>query len=316
MHPAASVIFFTVASGAGYGLLAALGLLAAFGLIVPDARLGLAGFGLGLGLVTAGLLSSTAHLGRPERAWRAFSQWRTSWLSREAVAAVATYVPAVLLAGAFVLVDAPRWLLAVLGLATAAGAVVTIICTAMIYRSLKPIHAWHNRLTVPGYLIIGAATGLALAYLLLIAFGSPAAFVAGAGAVAALAAGFLHKRAYWAFIDTSASPATAESATGLGGIGRVRLLDPPHTGRNYLMREMGYAVARKHAVTLRRIVLIGGFVVPAWAVALGLGLSGPVALALGVAAVIASIGGAIVERWLFFAEARHTTMLYYGASTA
>jgi DMSO reductase anchor subunit len=316
MHPAGSVIFFTVASGAGYGLLAALALLAATGLIVPDAALGIAGFGLALGLVTAGLFASTFHLGHPERAWRAFSQWRSSWLSREAVAAVATYVPAVLLAAAFVLIDAPAWLLALLGLATAAGAAVTVFCTAMIYRSLKPIHAWHNRLTVPGYLLIGAATGLACAHLLLAAFGSPAAFVAGAGAIAALAAGFLHKRAYWRFLDTTASPSTAESATGLGGIGRVRLLDPPHTGRNFLMREMGYEVARRHAEALRRIVLVGGFIAPAWAIALGLGLAGPVAVALGAAAAAATLAGAAVERWLFFAEARHTTMLYYGASTA
>ena len=53
---------------------------------------------IALVLITAGLLSSTAHLGRPERAWRAFSQWRTSWLSREGVAAVFTYVPAGLFA--------------------------------------------------------------------------------------------------------------------------------------------------------------------------------------------------------------------------
>jgi hypothetical protein len=48
-------------------------------------------------LVSLGLLSSTFHLGHPERAWRAFSQWRSSWLSREGVAAVATYLPAGLL---------------------------------------------------------------------------------------------------------------------------------------------------------------------------------------------------------------------------
>jgi DMSO reductase anchor subunit len=316
MHPSASVIFFTVASGAGYGLLATLALLAALGLIVPGGGLGLVGFGLALVLITAGLLSSTLHLGHPERAWRAFSQWRSSWLSREAVAAVATYVPAVLLAGLFVLFDPPRWLVAVLGLLTAAGAVATVICTAMIYRSLKPISAWHNRLTVPGYLVLGAATGLALAYAILAGFGSPAAPAAGVGAIAALAAGFLQKRAYWRLIDETPSPSTPETATGLGAIGRVRLFEPPHTGRNYLMREMGYAVARKHAEALRRIVLVAGFVAPAWAVALGIGLSGSMAPALGIAAAVAALIGALVERWLFFAEARHTTMLYYGAERA
>lgn len=316
MHPAASVIVFTVASGAGYGLLAALSVFAALGLIVPNAALGLAGFGLALALITAGLLASTLHLGHPERAWRAASQWRSSWLSREAVAAVATYVPAVLLALLFVLSDPPRWLIVVLGLAAAAGAVATIICTAMIYRSLKPIGAWHNRLTVPGYLLVGAATGLALAHAILAAFGSPAAVVAGAGAIAALAAAFIQKRAYWRLIDEAVAASTPETATGLGGIGRVRMLDPPHTGANYLMREMGFSVARKHAERLRRIVLVMGFVGPAWAVALGIGLTGGMAVTLGIAAAAGALVGALVERWLFFAEARHTTMLYYGAERA
>src|SRR3546814_4853981 len=83
MHPAASVIFFTTASGAGYGLLFLLGIAGAFGLAPPDLALGLVGFTLSLGLITAGLLASTFHLGRPERAWRALSQWRSSWLPRE-----------------------------------------------------------------------------------------------------------------------------------------------------------------------------------------------------------------------------------------
>ncbi len=316
MHPAASVIVFTVASGAGYGLLAALALLAIAGLIVPGGGLPLIGLVLALALITAGLLSSTLHLGHPERAWRAFSQWRSSWLSREGVAAVATYLPAVVLAALFLRPGASHGLVVAVALLALAGAVVTLICTAMIYRSLKPIHAWHNRLTVPGYLIIGAATGLALAHALFAGTGSTAAWAAGVGAIAALAAGFLQKRAYWRFLDTTESEATAESATGLGAIGRVRLLDPPHTGKNYLMREMGYAVARRHAEALRRIVLIAGFVLPAWAIALGLGFAGPLSVGLGAVAAVLALAGALVERWLFFAEARHTTMLYYGASRA
>jgi ferredoxin len=94
MHPAYSVIFFTTASGAGYGLWFWLGLrIAAEGLPDP-AWPGVATLVLGGVLVSLGLLSSTFHLGHPERAWRAFSQWRSSWLSREGVAAVATYLPA------------------------------------------------------------------------------------------------------------------------------------------------------------------------------------------------------------------------------
>src|SRR5688500_12203486 len=94
MHPAYSVILFTTASGAGFGLLIGLAAGVVLGLVPQSASFGVVGLGLALVLITAGLLASMLHLGRPERAWRAMSQWRTSWLSREGLAAIATYVPA------------------------------------------------------------------------------------------------------------------------------------------------------------------------------------------------------------------------------
>src|SRR5271154_7205492 len=94
MHPAFSIIFFTSASGAGYGLLALLGILAPLGILPPDPILGFVAMAAALGAISAGLVSSAAHLGHPERALRAFSQWRSSWLSREGVASIITYVPA------------------------------------------------------------------------------------------------------------------------------------------------------------------------------------------------------------------------------
>ena len=56
--------------------------------------------------------------------------------------------------------------------------------------------------------------------------------------------------------------ATAGSATGLGRFGRVRLFAAPHTEENYLLQEMGYKVARKHALKLRRIAWLAGFCGP------------------------------------------------------
>ncbi|MCX7042215.1 MAG: dimethyl sulfoxide reductase anchor subunit, partial [Gammaproteobacteria bacterium] len=93
MHPSFSVIFFTTFSGAGYGLWFWLGLMATLGQPIERTPT-LISLALGFVLVTAGLLSSTLHLGKPLRAWRAFSQWRSSWLSREGVAAVLCYLPA------------------------------------------------------------------------------------------------------------------------------------------------------------------------------------------------------------------------------
>src|SRR5690606_5949285 len=101
-------------------------------------------------LVSVGLLASFAHLGKPLRAWRAFSQWQSSWLSREGVAAVLTYVPA--LALAVLLWRADTGLaVRVAGIVTAALALASVVCTAMIYASLQPIAAWRNRWVLPGY---------------------------------------------------------------------------------------------------------------------------------------------------------------------
>src|SRR6188768_3043662 len=91
MHPAPSIIIFTTLSGLGYGLAAVLGL----GLLDPAALATRLAYVLALALISGGLLSSTLHLGNPQRAWRALSQWRSSWLSREGVLAIATFAPLV-----------------------------------------------------------------------------------------------------------------------------------------------------------------------------------------------------------------------------
>ena len=157
MHPAYSLIFFTTASGAGYGLLAASGALAVLGLLPGDRMLALVALGLALALVTAGLVASTWHLTHPERAWRAFSQWRSSWLSREGVLALASYAAAAPFAWSWVVAREPS---ALAGLVAAVLAVATVACTAMIYASLKPIADWNSGWTVAGYLALAGMTGL------------------------------------------------------------------------------------------------------------------------------------------------------------
>lgn len=312
MHPAFSVIFFTVSSGLGYGLLALLGALGALGLLPADRWFGLTGIGLALAAVTAGLLSSTFHLGHPERAWRAFSQWRTSWLSREGVASVITYGPACLFAAAWGWPDTFGAFTTMAGWASAAMALVTIFCTAMIYRSLATIHQWANGWVVPSYLVLGVATGLVWLNALVVLFGAPnhdisVATLWGIAAAAAI------KLFYWRFIDTTSHAATPESATGLGRFGKVRQFEGPHTEQNYLMKEMGFQVARKHALKLRRIALIGGYVGAIGAAGLAQMTTGAGVVALALLAAILATLGTVIERWLFFAEAKHVVTLFYGA---
>lgn len=316
MHPAKSVILFTTASGAGYGLIAWLGILAALGLLPADRWLGLVAFALGLGLVVLGLLSSTFHLGHPERAWRAFSQWRSSWLSREGVASVVTFLPVGLFALLWVVAQSNQGAAAAVGVAAAVCCVVTVICTAMIYASLKTIRAWSNGWTVPGYLVLSALSGAALLNLLLRLWDLPLAPSFGWVVLALLAAGAAVKAGYWRMLDHGAAVSSAESATGLGRLGRVRLLEAPHSESNYLMQEMGYRIARKHAGKLRRIALGAGFGLPFLLVLLGMALPAWGGVAAALLAVLSLAVGLAVERWLFFAEAKHVVTLYYGESRA
>lgn len=315
MHPAYSVIFFTTAAGAGYGLLALLGVLAAVRILPPERWFGLTGLVVALGGITAGLLSSTLHLGHPERAWRAFSQWRSSWLSREGVLSIVTYGPALAFAYAWIVEADTGGIWAWFGVISAVCAAVTVYATGMIYATLKPIHAWHNRWVVPNYLALGLYTGAA--WLLAIA-GSFAIAPRDVSyiVVVTLLIAFYFKRSYWRFIDTTASPATAESATALGAFGKVRLLDPPNTQANYLQKEMGYAVARKHAAKLRRLTFILLFAAPFVLVLLAIAGGRDLSVAASLVAAASASVGVVIERWLFFAEARHTVMLYYGAERA
>ena len=315
MHPAYSVILFTTASGAGYGLLIVLALLGAFDVIPVSRNLGIVGFAISFGLITIGLLSSTLHLGRPERAWRAFSQWPSSWLSREGVAAVVTFVPAGLLALTWIYTPQYDGNGKLLAAVSAAMALITVFCTGMIYASLPTIRQWHNALVTPIYLVLALATGAVLANTLLTIWGLEPAWLAQVTA-ASLTVAAAFKWIYWRSIDTEQRTYTVESATGLGHLGKVRPLEPAHTQPNFVMREMGYTVARAHALKLRKIVLFLGFASPALIILIASGASPVVQIFLTLVATALVMVGVAVERWLFFAEAEHVVTLYYGASRA
>lgn len=307
MKPAASIILFTTLSGAGYGLLFWLALLRPAGAVPTSAWFGVPVLLLALVLIAVGLLSSVAHLGRPERAWRALSQWRSSWLSREGVAALATFPPAVVFGVA--MLTGTEALALPAGLLAAAGSVVTVWCTGMIYASLKPVREWHLPLVAPGYLVFGAFTGAALL--------AAATAIAGAAGwvllLAALlgAAGLITKRAIWHAADAAPAVATAASLTGLSRLGTVRPLDAPQTETGYLMREMGFRVARVHAARLRRIAIGVGFLAPAVLLIAAVLLGGVWAAPIASVAAACALAGMLVERWLFFAEATHTVATYY-----
>jgi sulfite dehydrogenase (quinone) subunit SoeC len=289
MHPAPSLIAFTTLSGLGFGLIAWLGLLG-FDHAAPWAVASVAA--LAVALAASGLLASLFHLGNPQRFLKAFSQWRSSWLSREGVLAVATL-------GVFTLYTL-AWIagmpLAPLGWLAGALAVATVLATAMIYAQLRAVPRWRSPLTPALFLAASLAGG---------------ALVAGAAgpAIAALAALALVQPAAWLDGDRrlARSGSTLATATGLGPLGRLRQFEPPHTGRNYLLDEMVFVLGRRHAARLRATGLVLAALMP-----LALLLAFPFTHAVAGLAVLAHVAGVIVLRWLFYAEAEHVVGLYYG----
>jgi DMSO reductase anchor subunit len=315
MHPALSIIFFTTSSGAGFALLTLLGLGVPLGLLPLSGSFAGAALAIAALFTAGGLASSVFHLGRPERAWRAFSQWRSSWLSREGVLAVLTSLPAGVFGIGWVFFGTTQGLIGLCGILAGGLAAATIYCTGMIYASLKPIHQWHNHWVVPNYLVLALMSGCLILDFLIRLWSGRYAGIALLTSIVVLGAWWMKER-YWRLIDTTSARSTVAGATSLGSRGRVRVLEAPHTEENYLLKEMGFRIARKHRRRLRRIARLAGFAVPAVASVSGLvvgGMAGVIVAGLGVASAAL---GLIAERWLFFAEAKHTVILYYGADVA
>lgn len=309
MHPAFSVLIFTTLSGAGFGLWIWLGLRIALG--TPAQGVQIIGWSLLLifaGIAAAvGLLASFWHLGKPLRAWRAFSQWRTSWLSREGVLAVASFVPAFAL---LLMLREGETSIAtrIVAGALAALCVATVACTAMIYASLKPIPAWRHRFTLPAYLLFALLTGglpmLPSVWFTAHGFDAALPFALAAIAIALLAL----KLAYWRDIDRAPLPQTRGDAIGLPQR-KPSVFERPHTEANYITREMAFVVARRHARTLRIASALLFALVPL--LCLLLAWSQPGTAWVAAVASGCALAGAFLERWLFFAQARHLVTLYY-----
>ena len=288
MHPSPSVIIFTSLSGLGFGLLVFLGLqmpnvMGFFSFIF---------FTIGFGLAVGGLLASTFHLGRPERSLKAFKQWRSSWLSREAISAVFTLSVMAVYAIGRIFFDHD---IRVLGIVGSIMSLLTVFTTSMIYAQLKSIPRWNTNLTPAYFLSLSLAGGALLAGQLKFCF------------FLLIISGFV-QLLVWVKGDKALalSGTTIGSGTGLGVIGQVRAFEPPHTGTNYLLKEFVHIVGRKHSAKLRIISLILMIGTPILLLSLSF------SHLLAALAVISHISGLFISRWLFFAEAEHVVGLYYG----
>ena len=300
MKPALSVIFFTVSSGAGLGLLVWLLIASLMGNhIRMDATTFYKGAALAALLITAGLISSTLHLANRKNAIYALTRFKTSWLSREGLLAVLLYPLAALHLAALhfgypQLPPITLWTLVALSIAI-------LYCTGMIYGCLRTVPRWNTWLTPAKYVLFGLMSG---AVLLPAVLSLRPAEVGPIGkpmmAIFLLALGLILYLAY--LLKHPRNTHTINDALGFKQ-GNVRLLDAGHSHGTFLTNEFGFVLARDKARLLRWIAIVCAFIVPlvlCW-----------FTKAFWAASIICIVG-LLVERWLFFAEAEHVVRLYHG----
>lgn len=318
MHPAMSVIFFTVMSGAGYGLFA---IISMYSLSNPSDGLNsyeiLVSCSLALVLITAGLISSTFHLANPKNAWRALSRYKTSWLAREGVLALGFYPFALLYmflhwqAMSQAVDDSAYVVNTWLSLLVALWAIATVFSTGMIYACLKTIRQWNTALTPINYILLGLMLGGLLFLTLHHYFGKSAQELL-AGCTFLIVSAAVAKIVYYFWIGHPQGKGPSINTATSFTRATVRLLDVGHTAGTFLTDEFGFRVPELTIMALRWIVLSCAFFIPAlliWLAAWGEGISLVIYLAL-----FAAFLGVVTERWLFFAEARHVVNLYHGST--
>lgn len=302
MNPAFSVIFLTTLIGAGQGLFVALygAELAGYG----DRGFLAAGGAVVLLFMVLGLVASFFHLGRPERAWRTATMWRSSWLSREVIA-----LPLFMgLAGLWTLMQATaaggsRWV----GLLALLACLALWVCTAMIYASIRFLQEWASAFTLVNYLLLGLASGFMLATALAGFHAVPLmpgflAAALGFTVVGGVSRGLSLRR------NARLKPkSTLQSAIGIRHpIIRQRAMG--FMGGSFNTREFFH---RRTPGALRQVktaFVLGAFVVPVALALLALYVNAPAVLALAFAVQYL---GLLAERWFFFAQANHPQNLYY-----
>jgi len=312
MQPALSVLFLTTLIGAGQGLAIALFLADLGGRAgwLPAAGSWFIALGAVVALVLTGLglFSSFFHLGRPERAWRSATRWRTSWLSREVIVlpmfmgALAAYA---LAQGGW---GASNATLAI-GAATAVLALALYVCTAMIYACLKFLQEWASPLTVVNYLLLGLASGFMLATVLAAQAAGALTPFFGGGALLLTAAAFVSRVASLLRNARLRPKSSLQTAIGVRHP-RIVQIAQGMMGGSFNTREFFHGRSRTFFRSIKWIFLVLAFPLPAALLALGLAANAPLLPAM---AFLLQYVGLLAERWFFFAQANHPQNLYYQA---
>lgn len=309
MRPAFSVIFLTTLIGAAQGLFFALYGAELTLLSQTDAAAGRQFLFLGslvaLVLTGLGLIASFFHLGRPERAWRSATMWRTSWLSREVIA-LPLFMLGLLVYGSAQYLGWTQTVL--IGAVTALLSLVLFVCTAMIYASVRFLQEWASPLTLLNYLLLGCASGLTLATLLSALLGMPD--LVPPYALAAIGLTLLAAVSRGASLVRNARLKPKSSVQSAIGIKHPRIVQKAQgfMGGSFNTREFFHGQSAALLRSVKWIFLLLVFPLPLLCLALALSSSSTAWL---LAAFALQYLGLLAERWYFFAQANHPQNLYY-----
>lgn len=322
MHPALSVIFLTTLIGAGQGFFLALitGQFYSLVKLIPAQEsegFYAAGSFVVLLLLGLGLFASLFHLGRPERAWRAATKWRTSWLSREVIA-LPLFMLLVFLYGLahFMGWNQPLFTLGegigidltvLIGIVASFIAFVLYVSTAMIYASVKFLEEWHHWLTVANYTLFGLASGFTLAAAFSAYQGVALVSFFGIWSVVFLLVAFITRSASLLRNARLKPRSTLQTAIG---VRHNRLVQETQgfMGGSFNTREFFHGRSEKAMQRVRLLFMLLIFVVTPVLLAVSWGISSSL---LPISALAVLYLGLLLERWYFFAEATHPQNLYY-----
>lgn len=322
MHPAFSVIFLTTLLGVGQGLFLALvtaQLYIAVNLVPVEESAWFYAIGtvISLAFLALGLIASMFHLGHPERAWRAVTQWRTSWLSREVIALpvfmlfVALYGAAHFFQIDFIILEVTDTVTLtftlVLGLIGTVLCFVLFVCTGMIYAAIKFLQEWATPLTVINFILMGGASGFSVAALYA-AFFAPELINLFAGWAITLTVTATFTRVLSLYRNANLKPkSTPKSAIGVRH-SKIRQTAQGAMGGSFNTREYFHGRSINFVKLVKWIFLIFAFAVPLVLLTYGM------VIKLGIV-FLAAAGiqylGLIAERWFFFAQANHPQNIYY-----
>ncbi|GAB6041060.1 dimethyl sulfoxide reductase anchor subunit family protein [Endothiovibrio diazotrophicus] len=323
MHPAFSVIFLTTLIGVGQGMFLALYTGELYSLVellpVQDHQhfYGM-GSGIAFAFLVAGLIASFFHLGHPERAWRAATRWRSSWLSREVIA-----LPAVMgLVGLYGLLHFMDWnpvlitvgadaipvsLTLVVGALATLMAFVLFVCTGMVYAGVKFIPEWYCALTVANYVLLGGASGFILTAAFSAYVGSELTHFYGAWGAILTVAAFLTRGASLLRNRRIRIRSTLQSATGMRHP-QLNQRSMGFMGGSFNTREFFHGKSPATLRTVHWAFLLLVFPLPLAVIGASYAASSEV---LPLAAFAIQYVGLLLERWFFFAQSSHPQNLYY-----